>query len=113
MENIGGNKIEMTIADLLPKTIAKKEDGWRLSQICSTSLDGKYELSYSFAKDMEYDIFRLVIDHDDVVPSITSVYSAAFLIENELKELFGVKIERIGIDFDNKLYRINEETPFK
>ena len=29
-----------------------------------------------------------------------------------MKELFGVKIQLIEPDYNNKLYRINEETPF-
>ena len=35
-----------------------------------------------------------------------------FLYENEMKELFGVNIQMINLDYNNKLYRINEEAPF-
>ena len=31
---------------------------------------------------------------------------------DEMKELFGVKIEMISTDLDNKLYRIAVDTPF-
>ena len=34
------------------------------------------------------------------------------LYENEMKELFGVNIQMINLDYQNRLYRINEETPF-
>ena len=31
---------------------------------------------------------------------------------NEMKELFGVNIKMINVDYDNKLYRIKEDAPF-
>ena len=30
-----------------------------------------------------------------------------------MKELFGVNIEAMYLDYNNKLYRIEQETPFK
>ena len=44
--------------------------------------------------------------------SITACYPYAFRYENEMKELFGVKIKSIHPDYQNKLYRIKAETPF-
>ena len=38
---------------------------------------------------------------------------AAFIQENEAKELFGVNITHIKPDYRDKLYRIDEEAPFK
>lgn len=116
MENKGSVVETISIGELLPKVIEKKAALWRLVQICSVYLKDSdtYELSYSFANlDYEFVTFRLVIRSTDEVPSITQIYRAAFLYENEMSELFGVKIKIIAKDYHNKLYRINEETPFK
>lgn len=115
MANIGTDVETIAIGELLPKVIEKKSAGWRLIQICSVWLKDSetYELSYSFAYEYEMVNFRLVIRKDDEIPSITQIYRAAFLYENEMSELFGVKIKMIAQDYQGKLYRINEVTPFK
>ena len=56
---------------------------------------------------------RLVVATDEIVPSITEIYSCAFIQENEASELFGVRIENLNMDYHRKLYRIDKETPFK
>lgn len=112
-----GSVVEtIAIGELLPKVIEKKVALWRLVQICSVYLKDSdtYELSYSFTnEDYEFITYRLVIRSDVEIPSITQIYRAAFLYENEMSELFGVKIKIIAKDYHDKLYRINEETPFK
>ena len=114
MANVGTNLETIAIGELLPKIIEKKSGGWRLVQMCCVYLkeSDTYELSYTFAHDYETVTFRMVIRSDVEVPSITQIYRAAFLYENEMNELFGVKIKMISQDYKGKLYRIDEETPF-
>ena len=73
---------------LLDKVMEKKEQGLRLSQACAAWVDGKYELSYSFANDetYQYQTLRIVMEKDTEVSSITAFYPYAFLYENEMKE---------------------------
>ena len=109
------NTMEIVAPDnLLEHVMVQKNMGRRLSQICSAYANEKIELSYSFADDEtnQYHNLRLVIDKDTEVSSITEFYPYAFLYENEMKELFGVNIQMINLDYGNKLYRINEEAPF-
>ena len=111
-ENI---QIDIHVDRLLDESLKMKKKGLRLSQACAAYIDGKYELSYSFADDSgnyELTTFRIVIDPETEVSSITELYPYAFLYENEMKELFGVKIEMISVDYRNKLYRIEKEAPF-
>lgn len=109
------NTMEVVAPDnLLEHVMAQKNMGRRLSQICSAYANEKLELSYSFADDdtNQYHNLRLVIDKDTEVCSITEFYPYAFLYENEMKELFGVNVKMINLDYNNRLYRITEETPF-
>ncbi len=112
MEDLGNNIVKIEKVELLPVIMEKKNDYWRLAQICCLYKDGNYEVSYSFAKDYELVNYRLVVDKEEMVPSISRVYKAAILYENEMRELFGLKVEYIKVDYHNKLYRIDEETPF-
>lgn len=87
-------------------------EGYRLVQIGCTTLAGSYEVNYSFDKDYRFKNFRIVVTTGEEVPSITAVYSNAFLYENEIHDLFGVPIKNINIDYHGTLYRTAIATPF-
>ena len=106
--------VEIVPGTLLGHVMSQKNKGRRLSQICCAYSNEKIELSYSFADDETYEYInlRMVIDKDTPVCSITELYPYAFLYENEMKELFGVDIRMINMDYDQKLYRLKDEAPF-
>ena len=101
------------VGELLPRVMKMKKDGYRLSQACAAYIDEKFELSYSFADDTTYQFttLRLVVDTDTEIPSITEVVPPAVFYENEMKEIFGVKIKMISVDYDDRLYRMKVKTP--
>ena len=106
--------VEIEPGTLLGHVMSQKNKGRRLSQICCAYSNEKIELSYSFADDETYEYInlRMVIDKDTSVCSITELYPYAFLYENEMKELFGVDIRMINMDYNQKLYRLHDEAPF-
>ncbi len=106
--------IEIDYHDLLESAIQKKREGYRLSQACAAYVDGKPQLSYSFADDENYKYvtLRCNIEKDTEIISLSEVIPYAAFYENEMKELFGININLIEPDYKNKLYRITEETPF-
>jgi ech hydrogenase subunit D len=105
--------IEIFPADLMAKSLKMKHDGYRIVQICATRTQEGYELTYSFA--LEYDLvgLRFRMGTDDEITTISTIFSPAFLYENEIRDLFGVKIQMINIDYKGNLYRLNTKTPFK
>lgn len=105
--------IPIQLDELLPKNVTYKRTGWRMSQACGVRTETGYELSYTYVKGLDMEILRVVIEENDVVPSITEVYPGAFLHENEMHELLGINIENINVDFGDKLYRIDVKTPLK
>ncbi|MDF2485200.1 MAG: ech hydrogenase subunit [Herbinix sp.] len=98
--------------ELLAETLHLKNEGYRLVAITCTNKDGM-ELSYSFDKDYDFINLRFVTDTEEEIMSISIIYPFSFLYENEIKELFGVNIKDISIDFNNSLYKIPVKTPFK
>jgi len=87
-------------------------EGYRLVQIGCTTLPDAYELNYSFDKDYKFKNLRFAVNPGEEVPSITAVYGSAFLYENEIHDLFGVKITNISIDYHGTLYHTALKTPF-
>ncbi len=105
---------EVQPEDLLVRVMELKKSNHRLCQACAAYIKDHLELTYSFADDESYQLtnLRVCVQKETKVPSITEIMPLAFFYENEMKELFGVNIQMIEPDYKNKLYRIEEETPF-
>lgn len=101
----------VTPDELLAEVIHYKTQQYRLVAISCTYKEGM-EITYSFSKETELENLRLQIQEEEEVESITTIYPYAFLYENEMKELFGLKMKDISFDYENNLYRISEKTPF-
>jgi ech hydrogenase subunit D len=59
----------------------------------------KLEILYHFDVNLKLINLRLQFGYDETIPSISSVYPAAALIEMEMTDLFGTKIEGISGGF--------------
>jgi ech hydrogenase subunit D len=100
------------VGDIAKAVNEMKEQGYRLIQICPTTIDG-FELNYSFDKDYNFVNIRAIIASDEViVPSVSAIYPNAFLYENEIHDLFGIKISGINIDYKGNFYRTTVKYPF-
>lgn len=112
--NPGNTLEEIPLEDLLEEVMKRKYDGMRFDQACAAFVNGRFELSYSFSNDDAYsfDTLRVVMtDLARKIPSVSTIYPCASFYENEMRELFGCQIEMIGLDYKDKLYRLNVETP--
>ena len=98
--------IDIQVSELLDRAKDMLAQGQRLVQICCTKLPDKLELQYSFDRDYAFTSFRITLPNvDGAIPSISSVYLSAFLYENEIHDLFGVKVTGIAVDYQGKFYR--------
>jgi ech hydrogenase subunit D len=99
--------------DLVAKVAELKKNGYRLVQICATTLTENFDITYGFDKDYKFESLRLTIPRTDaVVPSITGEFFGAFSYENELQDLFGLKVTDLKLDFGGKFYQLAKKTPF-
>ena len=102
--------------DTLVGEVAKtKVEGFRFVTISCIELDGDtFDLLYHFDKELVLKHLGLNCSRDSIVPSISAVYLAAFLVENEIQDLFGIRFNGLAINFERTLY-LEEEvtvTPF-
>jgi ech hydrogenase subunit D len=89
------------------------KEGYRLVQICCTDVAETLEITYTFDKAYALENYRVVLQKSDpAVPSITGVYLAAFTYENELQDLFGIKVADMALNFNGNFYRLSQKTPF-
>lgn len=98
---------------LLDKVSARRKEGYRLVQISATRLPEHVELTYSFDRDRQLANLRLQVPAAEArVPSITSIYWAAFLYENEMHDLFNLQVDGMAVDFHGHLYETAVKFPF-
>jgi ech hydrogenase subunit D len=103
----------------LDRVGAYQRDGWRLAIINTTSIlptegleGGAFDVSWSFAKDSRLEHLRERVLPGEEVPSISAHFGAAFLYENEMRELFGVNVTGIALDLKGQLYKTATIVPF-
>jgi ech hydrogenase subunit D len=110
-----GEMISVSIDTVVGETAKIKVEGYRFVTMSCAELDQTMiDILYHFDKDLELKHLRLTVPRDTPVPSISLVYFAAFLVENEIQDLFAVRFKGLAIDYERTLY-LDEEvkvTPF-
>ena len=105
--------VNVSPENIIDESQKLKFAGYHLMQQCATRVPDAFELIYSFGKDLEVKQLKITLPEDDEISSITSAFPCAFIHENEMHDLFGVKIKMINLGFEGKFYRTAIETPFK
>ena len=106
------NLEEIELLGLLNKAKEIKNDGYRVMQICATKIGEEYEILYTFGREYEIRHVKVTIDPGTHIPSVSDIFPAAYLYENEIHDLFGISIDGINHDYKGKLYRTAVEAPF-
>lgn len=105
------NLVEIEVGQLLAVTHEMKDSGYRfVTATCVTLSDNMVDVTYHFDKNYELRNYRIKVERTSEVPSISGIYFCALLVENEIKELFGVNVTGIAIDYDGRLL-LSEESP--
>ena len=104
--------IEIPLAEAHPTAERMKEQGARFVQVLAVKTDDGIDLYYTYDVQGTLTNYKVVgLTHDDPVPSITDVFLAAFVFENEARELFGVDMRDVAIDFGGHMYTLAETEP--
>ncbi|MFO7709467.1 MAG: NADH-quinone oxidoreductase subunit C [Desulfobacterales bacterium] len=101
--------------NLVGEVAKLKIQGYRLVTLSCTEIDpNTLDLLYHFDKDLALTHLRLAVAKTERVPSISPVYFAALLIENEIQDLFGIRFQGLVVDYQGTLYLEEEalQTPF-
>ena len=110
-----GEVISVSLDDVIEKVAKKKVDGYRFVTMSCAELDeNTIDILYHLDKDLRLINFRLTVPRNAAVPSISPVYFAAFLVENEMQDLFDIRFTGLVIDYERTLYLEKEvkTTPF-
>lgn len=100
------NETTIGVEALVAEAERLRQQGARL--VTATGLDegDHFDVIYHFALETKLHHLRLSVAKADTVPSISGVFPGAFLIENEMKELLGVQITGISVDYGGRLFLV-------
>ena len=98
---------------LIPAVRERCEGGWRLVQIGCAKVGDLYEITYSFDRDLRMEHLRIIIGPDTEISSISIIYLAAFVYENEIADLYGIPIQGIAIDYKGNFIKTSVPHPFR
>lgn len=104
--------VPLALADLRREAAFMKAEGWRFVQTHAVNTEDGVDLYYSFMNDGFLRNYHIAgVKPEDEVPSITDLFLAAFVFENEARELFGVNMGSIAIDFQGTMYAPAQNEP--
>lgn len=101
---------KLSMDELVTKVEELKAKEARFVTITTRDLDEEIELIYHFEVGDKIESLRLVAKKDTPVQSITKVFVAAFIAENELQDLFEIKFSELAVDFQGKMLK-EESSP--
>ena len=105
------NEVIIDKAELIPTVQGLLDEKARFGTATCLDLGDKFEIIYHFAPQESGEPLkhiRVKIAKDDTIPSISSMYLCAALIENEIQELFNVQISDIALDWQKRFFRSKE-----
>ncbi|HNW33960.1 MAG TPA: NADH-quinone oxidoreductase subunit C [Candidatus Ozemobacteraceae bacterium] len=101
---------DVTVDALTAEVSEKHGSGWRFVTMTCVDKGSDFDLMYHFDKEYKLVTLRLQIPHGQPVPSVSRIYFAALVIENEIKDMFGVPFSDILIDFGGRFF-LTETAP--
>ena len=94
---------DVPVADLLARVARFHDEGFRFATATCVDRGDHLDVYYHFDRDLELHTIRTPVAAGEKVPSLTPVYLCAFLVENEMSELFGLAVEGMAVDFGGGL----------
>ena len=95
----------ITIDEVVPTAKRMLHNGWRFITHTVVDLGEEgFDILFHYARECEEQNFRLSVPKGTVIPSMSGVYFAALLVENENRDLFGLEYDGLVLDFNRTLY---------
>lgn len=105
------NLLEITVDQLLGEVQNMRYDNYRfVTATCVDNGDGSLDVIYHFDRNLEMKNFRIRVPRGDEVPSISKIFFCAILVENEMKELFGLNVTNMAVDYGGHLL-LSDDAP--
>lgn len=89
---------------LLDEIKRAKKEGYRLAAATCEKEGEAFEIVYHLDLNYQMRNVKVPVNAGDKIKSISNIYPAAFLAENEFQDLYGFVFEGLSIDYKGSLY---------
>lgn len=90
---------DITRETLLTEVASKLPMGYRFVTMTCVDAGEAFDILYHFDKNYELLNLRLRLAKGESLPSVSGLVFAAVLVENEIKDLFGIDVTGLAIDY--------------
>jgi NADH:ubiquinone oxidoreductase subunit C len=105
------NMVDITNDQLLGEVQKMKYDGYRfVTSTCVDNGDGTIDVIYHFDRNYQMKHLKLKVAKDEEIDSISKIYFCSILVENEMSELFGLKITGMAVDYGGHML-LSDDAP--
>lgn len=101
---------DVTLENLMGQSAQLRQQGYRFVTLSCVHTGNGHDILYHFDKNYKMEHFRLHLPDGGTLPSICSLYPAAMIVENEIKDHFGIAVSGLSIDFQGRLV-LTEDAP--
>lgn len=103
------------VTEIAPDQVAHtawqaRQDGYRFVTMTCSDIGDAHDVIYHFDRHYALKHFRIRLPRGTSLPSISSVFFAATLVENEIKDLFGIDVTGLAIDYQGR-FMLSEGAP--
>lgn len=77
--------------------------GFRFVTMTCLDVPDGFQILYHFDRDFQLETIRVALKEGEAAPSISPVFEAAALVENEIQDLFGVRFTGLTLDYEGRL----------
>lgn len=103
---------DLQLDNLVATAERLKREGWRCVQMLCTNTEDGIDMTYSFALYNTLANYQVRgVSEGTKVPSIQNLFLNIFPFENEAKDLFGVDVDGMVLDFAGQFYAVAEKEP--
>ncbi|MEI6149091.1 MAG: NADH-quinone oxidoreductase subunit C [bacterium] len=96
------NVTEISMDQLAVEVWKAKQDKYRFVTMTCCDLMDAHDILYHFDKQYVLKHLRLRLPKGTALPSISTIFFAAVLVENEIKDLFGIEVTGLTIDYKGR-----------
>lgn len=106
--------IVVPVTELPARVLMLRHEGWRLAHISATPAGEQIEISYGFDRMGNFQTLRVLLPAGEPrLPSISRIYWAAYIYENEMHDLFNIQVEGMAVDFHGRFIKTATPFPFR
>jgi len=105
------NIVEVKKEYILAEVQKLKDNGYRFITSSCIDMGSEFMIYYHFDKNTEMKHLKIISSKEQEIVSISGIYLAGALAENEMKDLFGIKIKGLVLDYGGKFMITSDVGP--